>query len=256
MVSDTQVNRRDAMERTVIDAAGLNFKKLNEAIRACNDDNILIKNCLGQRYIAAAGNGKNIRIEGVPGNALGAYLDSGVIEVCGNAQEAVGDTMNGGEIIIHGSCGDGAGYAMRGGRIMVRGDIGYRAGIHMKTYGARPPVLIVGGSAGSFLGEYQAGGIIIVLGLGRKDGMPPIHFFCGVGMYGGRIFLRCEHMPSVLVPEINAGWAEEEDLKLIEGHVSDFCDTFGYSCEDIMSGKFVMLKPTGINPYKGLYVVN
>ena len=40
--------------------------------------------------------GKTLVIDGVPGNALGAYLGGGSITVNGNAQDAVGDTMNAG----------------------------------------------------------------------------------------------------------------------------------------------------------------
>ena len=81
------------------------------------------------------GHGKRkLSIHGIPGNALGAYLNGAEIKVFGNAQDAVGDTMNAGTILIHGSIGDTAGYAMRGGKIYVRGSAGYRAGIHMKEY--------------------------------------------------------------------------------------------------------------------------
>lgn len=86
--------------------------------------------------------------------------------------------MNDGAIFVHGSSGDATGYAMRGGKIYVRGNAGYRAGIHMKAYREKQPVLIIGGEAGSFLGEYQAGGIIIVLGLG-SGGRAPGGPFCG-----------------------------------------------------------------------------
>lgn len=244
------------MERTVIDASGLGFAELNEKIRACESQKILIKNCLGQRYIAASQSDKDIVIEGVPGNALGAYMGGGRVEVGGNAQEAVGDTMNAGEIIIRGSCGDGAGYAMRGGRIMVQGDIGYRAGIHMKEYGDQSPVIVVGGSAGSFLGEYQAGGMIIVLGMGRNDGAPPVHNFCAAGMYGGRIFLRADRLPKRLPREVTAGWAEEEDLRDAREHIEDFCRIFSVPFAKAAAGRFVVLKPTGSNPYEKLYVNN
>lgn len=73
--------------------------------------------------------------------------------------------------MIHGSAGDAAGYAMRGGKIYVRDHAGYRAGIHMKEYKKKVPIMIIGGCAGSFLGEYQAGGILIVLGL-QEDHIP------------------------------------------------------------------------------------
>lgn len=148
----------------VIDANGLHFQALNRQIRETADAQIVIEHCCGQRYIASGLSGKTIDIHGIPGNALGAYLDSGRIFVHGNAQDAVGDTMNDGEICIDGMAGDAAGYAMRGGRILIRGDVGYRAGIHMKAYRDKQPVMVIGGEAGSFLGEYQAGGTIVVLG--------------------------------------------------------------------------------------------
>ncbi len=146
-----------------IDAREMDFQALGRAVRGCADRRLTIENCGGQRFIASGLGEKEIDLYGVPGNALGAYLNGAVIIVHGNAQDAVGDTMNAGEIIIHGSAGDAPGYALRGGRILIRDNAGYRAGIHMKAYKDRVPVMVIGKSAGSFLGEYQAGGRIIVL---------------------------------------------------------------------------------------------
>lgn len=135
-----------------IDASEMDFIQLGEALRATEGDTD-IRNCLGQRFIAAGMRERRIEIYGVPGNALGAYLDGATLEVLGNAQDAVGDTMNAGAIIVHGNIGDTAGYAMRGGEIYVRGNAGYRAGIHMKQYEDKEPVIVIGGKAGSFLGN-------------------------------------------------------------------------------------------------------
>ena len=99
-----------------VEAKGLDYKALNEAIRAAGLS-CRITGCLGQRFIGAGMSGRQVEIDGIPGNALGAYLGGGTITVNGNAQDAVGDTMNDGSIIIHGSVGDTAGYAMRGGEI-------------------------------------------------------------------------------------------------------------------------------------------
>lgn len=93
--------------------------------------------------------------------------------------------MNEGKIIVKGSIGDAAGYAMRGGKIFVRGNAGYRAGIHMKEYKGKIPVMIIGGTAGSFLGEYQAGGLIVVLGLEAKDDRI-VGFFPAPGCTGAK----------------------------------------------------------------------
>ena len=140
-----------------IQAKGLDYRALNEAIRAAGSS-CRITGCLGQRFIGAGMSGRRVEIDGIPGNALGAYLNGADITVHGNAQDAVGDTMNDGRIIVYGDIGDAAGYAMRGGRIYVKGNAGYRAGIHMKAYENKIPVMVIGGTAGSFLGEYQAEG--------------------------------------------------------------------------------------------------
>ena len=156
-----------------INAQNLDYYQLNQAIRQAEGP-VVIDHCLGQRFIGTAlGAGRSLTIHGVPGNAMGGYLDGGSIEVFGDVQEATGDTMNAGTIVVHGSAGDATGYSMRGGVILIEGDVGYRAGIHMKSYGSKVPVLIVGGAAGSFLGEYQAGGLILVLGLGCEDCAAP-----------------------------------------------------------------------------------
>ena len=131
-----------------INARGLHFKDLNAQIRAAQARDIVVENCLGQRYIGSGLAGKNVVINGLPGNALGAYLDGSTITVYGNTQEATGDTMNEGEIVIFGNAGDATGYAMRGGRIYVQGDSGYRTGIHMKEYQDKIPVVVIGGRVG------------------------------------------------------------------------------------------------------------
>lgn len=102
-----------------IEASGLSFSQLNETIRHAGKE-CRICACQGQRFIAAGMSSKRLEIDGIPGNALGAYLGGGSITVNGNAQDAVGDTMSAGRIVIHGSAGDAAGYAMRGGEIFIR----------------------------------------------------------------------------------------------------------------------------------------
>ena len=120
-----------------INAKDLDHKALNESIRE-GGESLTVEGCCGQRFIAAGMSGKDITIKGVPGNALGAYLNGGTVSVLGNAQDAVGDTMNEGTIVIHGNIGDAAGYAMRGGRIYVQGnageDISVTDAADMKTY--------------------------------------------------------------------------------------------------------------------------
>lgn len=238
----------------IIDAKDLGYKDLNEALRG-PDTEYTVNNCLGQRFICAGMSDKSVTINGVPGNALGAYLNGARITVNGNAQDAVGDTMNDGEIIVHGSIGDAAGYAMRGGCIYVKGDAGYRAGIHMKAYKEKIPVMVIGGRAGSFLGEYQAGGVIVVLGIGLKDGRIVGNFPC-TGMHGGKMILRSDCSDITFPGQVTARAATDDDMTEIRKYTEQFCRLFGYDEEEMISSPFTVVKPDSKNPYKQLYVAN
>ena len=240
---------------TQLHADGKHFQLLNEEIHACMDTDIELTGCMGQRYIASGLSGKHLRIHGIPGNALGAYADGCTVEVFGNAQDATGDTMNAGEITIHGSTGDAAGYAMRGGAIYVQGDAGYRAGIHMKEYKEKVPVLVIGGRTGSFLGEYQAGGIIVVLGIGSED-RQPVGNFCGTGMHGGCIYLRTAHLPKDLPEQVVAHKATEEDMQIAAPLIQNYAEKFGADAESLLRDEYYVLRPNTQNPYKQLYVTN
>lgn len=228
------------------------FSDLNAQVRSCPDSEIVISGCIGHRYIASGLKGKNIVINGVPGNALGAYLDGCTITVNGSAQDATGDTMNSGTIYINGDCGDATGYGMRGGKIFIRGNVGYRAGIHMKAYKEHKPVIVIGGKAGSFLGEYQAGGTIVVLGMDESD-RPVVGNFCGTGMHGGKMFLRMETLPKDLPAQVCAAEATGEELEEIRPYLEEFCAAFGRSMEEVTGGRFYVLSPNTQNPYKQLY---
>ena len=237
-----------------IDAAGLDFIELNEMIRG-SDGDLKIKGCLGQRFIGAGQGGRSLLIEGVPGNALGAYLNGGRIEVFGNAQDAAGDTMNSGEIAVHGSIGDTAGYAMRGGTIYVQGNAGYRAGIHMKEYKEHVPVIVIGGRAGSFLGEYQAGGVIIVLGL-HTDCRPIVSNFPCTGMHGGKLFLRSDCKGLLFPDQARVRRAEADDMAEIDPYLKRFCKLFGQDYKELAAAEFTVVTPNSANPYRQLYVAN
>ncbi len=240
------------MER--IHADGLDHKALNDAIKATGDD-CIVEGCCGQRFIAAGMAGKRIVIEGVPGNALGSYLNGASITVMGNAQDAVGDTMNDGSIVVHGTIGDAAGYAMRGGSIFVKGDAGYRAGIHMKAYRDKVPVMVIGGRAGSFLGEYQAGGVIVVLNLGDPEGKA-VGFFPCTGMHGGKMILRSSCEGISFPPQVTTRIADGQDLAEIQPVIEEFCTLFGYDAKEVLAATFTVVTPDSSNPYRQMYVAN
>ena len=238
----------------IIRAKGLSYREINEKLRAADKD-ITVRDCIGQRFICAGMSDVSVKLEGVPGNALGAYLNGAEITVNGNAQDAVGDTMNDGKIVIHGSVGDAAGYAMRGGSIYVKGDAGYRAGIHMKAYKEKIPVMVIGGRAGSFLGEYQAGGVIVVLGL-SEDARRIVGNFPCTGMHGGKMILRSDCRDITFPNQVTARPATPEDMEEIRTYVSEYCALFGEKEEDILRSPFTVVTPDSKNPYRQLYVAN
>lgn len=238
----------------IIDAKQLGFAELNEKIREADGD-CRIVGCLGQRFIAAGMGGKSIDIDGVPGNALGAYLGGAEITVNGNAQDAVGDTMNDGRIVVHGNIGDAAGYAMRGGEIYVKGNAGYRAGIHMKEYKTKKPAIIIGGRAGSFLGEYQAGGLILVLGL-NDDGKSIVGNFPCTGMHGGKMVLRGDVKNVDFPKQTNRHIATEDDMLEIRPFIEKYCDFFGTDAYELLGCAYTVITPDSKNPYKQMYVAN
>ena len=238
----------------LIDAKGLDYTTLNELIKKSIDD-CKIENCLGQRFIAdGLGNG-HVIIDGIPGNALGAYLNGAQITVNGNAQDAVGDTMNDGKIIVHGSIGDTAGYAMRGGEIYVKGNAGYRAGIHMKEYRDKKPIIVIGGRTGSFLGEYQAGGLIIVLGR-NTDGKPAVGNFPCTGMHGGKMILRGSVDGIKFPNQVTLKAATDNDMAEIMPFLKNYCNYFGLNINELTEEKFTIITPDSKKPYKQMYVAN
>ena len=236
-----------------INALNIGFEELNSLVRSAKE-NVEITECLGQRFIGAGLSDKDLVIKGTPGNALGAYLNGGTIEVFGNAQDAVGDTMNAGKIIVHGNIGDCAGYAMRGGKIFVKGNAGYRAGIHMKAYKEKIPALVIGGTAGSFLGEYQAGGVIIVLGLDSDKNI--VGNFPCTGMHGGEMILRSDCKDLNFPKNVHVKAATKEDLDGVSQYIKEFCDCFGFNYSEILNAEFTVITPDSNNPYKQMYVGN
>ena len=224
-----------------------------DEIRKHDGDEILVKGCLGERYIGCGMKKGIMHIEGTPGNALASYLDGGTIYVNGNAQDAAADTMNAGLLAVKGSAGDALAYGMRGGRVYILKDAGYRAGVHMKAYENNKSILVIGGRAGSFLGEYLAGGIIIVLGLGY-EGKNITGYFCGNGMYAGTIYLRTETVPPNLSDKlIRRRVTESEKEMILRPVINDFATVFSLSAEQCLEGSFIAIEADKSKSYSQLY---
>ena len=240
-----------------IDASGVSYRELNARLRDMTSNGtskIELRNVYGQRYIGTdLDKPVNIEVFGTPGNDLGAFMDGPRIIVHGNAQDGCGNTMNEGEIIVHGHAGDILGLSARGGRIFVRDDVGYRAGIHMKEYGNKKPVVVIGGTAQDFPGEYMAGGILILLGLNLTEEERHKAKFIGTGMHGGVIYLRGIIEDYQLGKEVGVAELEEKDYQILQKFVGEFAAHFGYKAEGILKHNFIKLFPRWLRPYGRLY---
>ena len=239
-----------------INAEDLYYKDLNallrQAITVEGIERMEIHNVCGQRYLGTDLN-TNIQIDvyGYPGNDLGAFMNGPKIVVHGNGQDGSGNTMNEGEIIIHGHAGDVTGNSMRGGKIFVRDYVGYRVGIHMKEYKRKIPQIVIGHTAGDFLAEYMAGGIMVILGLNLVEGEKCNAKFVGTGMHGGVIYERGEILSPVNgTKTMDVG---KRDLRTIEALVLQYCSHFGADPKEIMNAKFKKILPLSKRPYEKLY---
>ncbi len=238
-----------------VNAEGVYYRDLNALLRTFNGNGVKkmeIHNVYGQRYLGTdLEGGIEIEVYGTPGNDLGALMNGPRLVIHGNAQDGCGNTMNEGQIVIHGRAGDITGYSMRGGKIFIRDDVGYRAGIHMKGYRDKKPCLVIGGTAQDFLGEYMAGGILVVLGLNLKAGERHRAKFVGTGMHGGTMYIRGE--VSHLGREVEVVDLEKDDRRLLRRLVDEFCGHFGFNTNEILDHRFNKLIPASYRPYGRLY---
>ncbi len=250
-----------ADNKCVIDAYGVNYRDLNQRLRRTIEEGaqqITIENVCGQRYIGTnlhelgVLDGIRLDINGTPGNDLCAFLDGPEVYVHGNAQDGCGNTMNGGKIVVHGRAGDITGFAARGGQIFIRDDVGYRVGIHMKEFEDKRPLLVVGGWAQDFLGEYMAGGVIILLDLAGNAARNRTSFI-GTGMHGGTIYLRGQVDEKQIGKEVGVAEMDSEDLAVVRKAVEEYSKLFDMDIKSVLDDTFVRLWPKSKRPYGRLY---
>ena len=242
-----------------VDSTGVYFQQLNDTIRrliAEGGHSVRVTGVNGQRYIGAGLRDGDVRIEvhGTVGNDTAMFMDGAEVEVFGNAQDGVGNTMSSGRVVIHGDAGDVLGYGMRGGRVFVRGDVGYRIGIHMKAFEKSVPVLVCGGKARDFFGEYMAGGVLVLLGMnGRDEAQPIAGSFLGAGMHGGVIYVRGTVEPWQCGAEVGITEATEADLAQLKPIIDEYASALGMDADEILSAPFTRIAPMSHRPYAKLY---
>ncbi len=123
----------------------------------------------------------------------------------------------------------------------------------LKEYQDKRPALVIGGSAQDCLGEYMAGGVLILLGLNLGEGEHHKAKFIGTGMHGGVIYLRGSVEDYQLGKEVGVAELDENDRPILEQFVGKFAAHFSYKVEAILSRKFVKLFPRWLRPYGTLY---
>lgn len=238
-----------------INAKGMHYTPLNQAIRnavKAGAGEIVIDQVMGQRFIADGLRGNvTIVINGVPGGDLGMFMSGPTCIVHGNCEHAPGNTMDEGKIVIHGSAGDAVAHSMRGGKIFVRDNIGYRGGIHMKQYLKKRPVLVVGGSAQAFLGEYMAGGLIVVLG--RQSDRPDLARGIGSGIHGGSIVIRGGVDASLLGVGAMLSDLPESGYDDIAGLIREYGAHFGIDPEPLLADRYFTVAPASSRPFANKY---
>jgi len=183
-------------EKYDIDAYNIGYKELNyEILRLANSGkrDITIANVMGHRYIGInlplkGFNDLKINLYGVAGNLMANLNNGNEFRVYGNVADDCCDTMHAGRVVIKGDARDILGQALQGGTVYVKGNAGNRVGIQMREYHNKRPYLVIGGIVDDYLGEYMAGGIIIVLGVHHTG--EAVGNFIGSGMVGGKIFIR------------------------------------------------------------------
>jgi len=241
-----------------IDARNLSYRPLNERIRAViagGASEIALRGVQGQRYIGAGLAGDvRIAVHGVPGNDLACFMAGPRITVHGNAQDGVANTMSSGTVVIHGHAGDVPAYSMRGGKVLVRDGAGYRAGIHMKAFGDRSPAVVIGGTARDYLGEYMAGGTLVVLGLAKERGEPLVGEYIGTGMHGGEIYIRGTVEPWQLGREVGVVPMDDPSWAKLLGLLEEYSGEFGTDPAGFPREGFTRLAPVSHRPYGKVYV--
>ncbi|HPD61440.1 MAG TPA: FAD-dependent oxidoreductase, partial [Thermodesulfobacteriota bacterium] len=250
-----------AADEYILDARGMYYQELNQKIRELSDagfTHIFLKNVRGQRYIGDGITNSHlvIDIEGVPGEDLGYGMGGATIIVHGHGQNAIANTMDSGKIVVYGLAGDALAYGMRGGLLFVRDDVGYRVGIHMKAYKDKSPLVVIGGTSGDFLGEYMAGGTLILLNRNNRQTM-----VCGesdktlaTGIHGGEIYIFGYQVPDYLlgIGALIVDPTNEDKLKLIT-IIQEFASDFALDPEPLINRPYIKIIPVGSRPFAKFY---
>ncbi len=135
---------------------------------------------------------------------------------------------------------------MRGGTLLVRDGCGWRVGINMKQYEDKRPAIVIGGDAGSFLGEYMAGGVIVLMGQAGP--------YLGTGMHGGKMYLAQDPSPDNISEGLELLPLDEDDAQELSALLHQYYEAFPERRDALLaSSHFKKLVPASSRPYAALY---
>ncbi len=273
-----------AEKTTIIDAAPkgqrLGHRDLNREIRkavAAGAKHVTVTNVCGQRFIGAGLVADDLTLEvvGDAGLDLGVFSQGVKIIVHGSSEYLLGNTLSLGELVVYGSSWDITGMAAKGGEMYVMGNGGSRVGIHMKEFHKQKPLIMYGGTAKQYCGEYMAGGTIVVLGLDYADAVPKnknvlgkkdidpkkikfasepfVQSDLGAGIHGGAIYVRGDVPDSYLgVYAVKAPYTPD-DKAFLEPYFEKFADYFNCPVELIAHDDYTKIVPYSSRPFGKAY---
>jgi glutamate synthase domain-containing protein 3 len=121
----------------------------------------------------------------------------------------------------------------------------------MKQYMEKRPILVVGGSARAFLGEYMAGGLLIVLGL---NGVAPVsERGVGSGIHGGEIIVRGKIDEQYLGVGATQKPLTVEQMETIRPILEDFARSFGIDPVPVLAADYSRIIPASARPFANKY---
>jgi glutamate synthase domain-containing protein 3 len=121
----------------------------------------------------------------------------------------------------------------------------------MKQYLEKRPVLVVGGSARSFLGEYMAGGLILVLR--RFPGDMTDERGIGSGIHGGEIFIRGDIADDCLGVGTRKNICNAEEMERINPFINEFAALFNLDSTPFLEADYVRISPASARPFANKY---
>ena len=123
----------------------------------------------------------------------------------------------------------------------------------MKGYMDKQPLVVIGGCAGDFFGEYQAGGCLVLLGLTGDDRRSVVGDYCATGMHGGVIYIRGSVADDHLGKEVRKFELTDEDTKILKNALEEFASVFQIDRDILDFDRYHKIVPVSTRPYGQLY---